>query len=108
MPRAEGRDHHLIAAQVDDVALAADERAGRWSVGRPVLAADLVEHQLRVIVELDGEPVPTLLAFAKLGTAELVIHPCQTVAARAVHSAADFQTRPPVVIRRLSHSLGPD
>src|SRR5258706_527420 len=98
VPLAGGQEHELSAAEVDDVALAADQRAGRGGVGRAVLAADLVEHQLGVVVELDGKPVPALLAFAQGGAAELVVHPGLAVAVCSVHAATEFQARHRVVV----------
>src|SRR5204863_466316 len=74
----------VVAAQMDDLSLGGDQRSGRRRVRRPILAPDLVEHQLRVVVELDREPVPTLLVLAQRGAAELVVHPRQSAAVPAV------------------------
>src|SRR5258707_6847662 len=75
MPGAELSDLHLVLAEVNHTTITGNERARRGDVRRAVDAANLVEHQLSVVVELNGEPIPTLLAFSKLGAAEFVVHP---------------------------------
>src|SRR5258706_848612 len=70
VPRAYGRDLHLVVTEVDDAAVAGDERAGGGHVGCAVAAAEQVEHQFRVVVELEGEPVPSLLVLPLLRPVE--------------------------------------
>src|SRR5258706_9904722 len=106
MPPAYRCDQHLFTAKVDDIAFAGDEGAGRGSVRRSVLASHLIEHQLGVVLELDGKPVPTLLTLAKLRAAELMIHPGDAVTGCAVHATGDFESRHRVVVRCVSNTFG--
>src|SRR5437588_1987266 len=105
MPASRRLDAHLIAADMDHGAVARHERSRRRDIDRAVGAADLIEHQLAVVIELDGEPVPSLLTLAEMGAAEFVIHPGNAAATLSVDTAGDVEARHRVVMRRVTDAL---
>src|SRR2546430_11759446 len=105
MPSTEGLDAHLITPNVNDRAVARDERSGRSRIRFSIALTDLVEHQFRVVVELNREPIPPLLILAKSRAAELVVHPGRAAAFLSIHSSADLEPRHRVVVRCVSDSF---
>ena len=105
MPTARRYNLHLFAADVNDGAIAGDQRAGRNGVRRAVVAADLIQHQLAVVVELNREPVPSLLVLPQFRAPELVIHPGDSAAPLPVHAAGDIEPCHRVVVRGVADAF---
>src|SRR5574341_1405634 len=74
-PGREPLNGEILPTQVLRASVRVDQGAAGVRVDRAVAVAQQVEHQLRLIVELEAEPIPPDLVVAKLGGAKLVIHP---------------------------------
>src|ERR1700674_1436254 len=79
-PNFAGRlQREVSRAQMRRLSICIDVRAGRVRINRTVLAANVKEHHLRVVLELEAQPVPAGLAGFELMREEFMVH--QTCAA---------------------------
>src|SRR5437763_634827 len=90
------------------LAVSVDQRSRRIRIDRTALGAELEQHQVPSIVELNAEPVPTHLRRLQLMRKPFVIHPCGS--ADGVARSFDHDISAPVesgeghVVRSLSRA----
>src|SRR5690348_2101160 len=87
-------------------AAAVNVGAGGVWVDRAIEMAQVEEHELGVILQLDTEPVPARLKRFQLVSEPLVIHPRGAGHGGAVERSFNGQERKRNVVRRLAQALG--
>src|SRR3712207_6023194 len=103
----DGLDLEVLAREVRPDAFGRDERAARILRGPPVPVAYVVDHQLRVVFELDGEPVPALLVLGRLPRAELPVHPRGALEALRAPVPRDAARRVHARVGEVARGLAP-
>src|SRR6266436_5935882 len=75
-PKFAGRlQREVSRAQMRRLSICIHVRAGRVRINGAVLAANVKEHHLRVVLELEAQPVPAGLAGFELMREEFMVHP---------------------------------
>src|SRR5215831_16946103 len=91
---------------MNGLSLRVHEGSGRKRICRALRAAELIEHQLGIVFQLNAEPVPTQLIRAERMSKEFMIHPGAAVDLDTLTVSADralgFQAREGNVVRGVS------
>src|SRR5260370_25121404 len=86
------------------------ERSRGIRIDRPVLAANVEQHQFAVVLELDAHPVPSHLIGLELVREKFMVHPRRAchlkLSAAQLDFALSIQPRERNVMRRVSRPFG--
>src|SRR6267143_1510432 len=75
-PNFAGRlQREVRRAQMRRLSICIHKRAGRVRINRTILAANVKEHHLRMVLKLQAQPVPAGLAGFELMRKEFMVHP---------------------------------